>query len=133
MPNGLKCYVVTNPFLKGTADVALIQNTGSKSAPNLGGERLCEISRDGLTAQKRLLSPSVQDFFTSLGAIASKDGFVNVTEDATIYHFRNVNFSASEVFLFSDEERLKIANQWKEECYQTERELVDYYYYHKRI
>jgi hypothetical protein len=41
----------------------------------------------------------------------------------------NDNFSASEVFLFDDEERLKIANQWKEECYQTEKELADYYWY----
>ena len=94
MPNGLKCYIVKNPYLKGTADFALVQNTGIKSHEGICSDRLIELSRDGLAGQSRLLSESVQKHFVSLGAVADRDGFVNVTDDATTYHFMNVNLSA---------------------------------------
>lgn len=94
MPNGLRCYIVTNSFLKGMVDFALVQNVGARSSENMDSESVIRISRDGIASQKRLLDPSVQDFFTSLGAVSGRDGFVRVTDDATIYHFRNVNLSA---------------------------------------
>ncbi len=95
MPNGLACYVVTNPMHKGRADFALVQNTGFKTAQNIDSDRLIGVSREALSSQRRLLSPTVQEFFTSHGATAGKDGFVKVTDDATLYHFRNVNISTS--------------------------------------
>ena len=93
MPNGLSCYVVTSPTQKGRADFALVQNTGSKTVADAGYGRLVDLSREALASQRRLLHPSVQDFFTYHGASAGKDGFVKVTDDATIYHFRNVDIS----------------------------------------
>ena len=101
MPNGLSCYVVTNRARKGRADFALVQNTGRKTIADVDDGRLVDISREGLASQLRLLHPSVQDFFTSHGAIAGKDGFVKVTDDATIYHFRNVDISANSAVLDS--------------------------------
>lgn len=94
LPNGIRCYVVNNAFHKGQADFALVQNTGVKSTQEMDRESLVKIARGGLDAQQRLLSPSVQDYFTSLGAIPGKDGFVSITDDATLYHFKNVNISA---------------------------------------
>ena len=93
MPNGLKCYVVTSPTYKGRADFALVQNTGRKTVADVDASRLVDISRDALASQRRLLSPSVQAFFTSHGALAGKDGFVKVTDDATIFHFQDVDVS----------------------------------------
>lgn len=94
MPNGLKCYVVANQSQKGRADFALVQNTGVKTASDVDDARLMEIARESLSSQPRLMSPSVQDFFTSHGASAGKDGFVKVVDDATIFHFRNVDISS---------------------------------------
>lgn len=94
MPNGLKCYVAVNTSLKGIADFALIQNTGGKTISSIDRERIVDIAQDGLASQKRLLCPTVQEFFTSLGAVPGKEGFVKVTDDATVYHFHNVNIAA---------------------------------------
>lgn len=97
MPNGLRCYVVTTSTQKGQADFALVQNVGFKTSTDLGRDVLTSVSREALSSQKRLLSPSVQEFFISHGASAGKDGFVKVNDDATCYHFRDVDVSSSEV------------------------------------
>ena len=101
MPNGLKCYVVTSPSQKGRADFALVQNTGIRTVSDVDDARLMDIARESLTSQFRLMSPSVQEFFTSHGASAGKDGFVKVTDDATIFHFRNVDISTAPTVLDS--------------------------------
>lgn len=101
LPNGLKCYIVTNPTLKGIADFALVQNVGTMSGSRMSRGQLVEMSREGLASQMRLLAPSVQDFFTSLGAVPGREGFVNIVDDATVYHFRNVNISAKTAALDS--------------------------------
>ena len=62
LPNGLSCYVVASPAQKGRADFALVQNTGRKTIADVDDNRLVDISREGLAAQRRLLHPSVQDF-----------------------------------------------------------------------
>ena len=101
MPNGLKCYVVSSPYLKGMADFALVQNTGLDSDQSIDGKNVVALSREGLSAQPRLLAESVQNYFTSIGGVASKDGFVRVTDDATVYHFKNVNLTARQTALDS--------------------------------
>ena len=101
LPNGLSCYVVASPTQKGRADFALVQNTGRKTIADVDDSRLVDISREGLASQRRLLHPSVQDFFTFHDADAGKDGFVKVTDDATIYHFRNVDISTHSTVLDS--------------------------------
>ena len=100
-PNGIRCYVVSSPFLKGMADFALVQNTGSRSCQSLSSDDVVALSRECLTGQPRLIAESVQNHFISLGAVAEKDGFVNVTDDATVFHFRNINISARETALDS--------------------------------
>ena len=97
MPNGLKCYVVASQSQKGTADFALVQNTGITTISDDDKVALAQITRESLSSQPRLLSSSVQDFFISHGASAGKDGFVKVTDDATVFHFRNVDISSGNV------------------------------------
>ena len=97
MPNGLKCYVVASQLQKGTADFALVQNTGIKTISDEDKDALAQIARESLSSQPRLMSSSVQDFFISHGASAGKDGFVEVTDDATVFHFRNVDISSGNV------------------------------------
>ena len=101
MPNGLNCYVVANPAQKGRVDLALVQNTGKKTLADLDERSLVDISREALGSQRRLLSESVQKFFTSHGASAGKDGFVKVTDDATIFHFHDVDISTHPAVLDS--------------------------------
>ena len=101
MPDGLTCYVVSSPYLKGMADFALVQNTGTGTCESVSSDKVVALSREGLSAQPRLLSESVQNYFASLGAVAGKHGFVKVTDDATVYHFKNVNLSARKTALDS--------------------------------
>lgn len=97
MPNGLSCYVVKTSAQKGKADYALVQNVGLQTVPDQDKRNVVEISRGALSDQKRLLAPSVRDFFISHGAAAGKDGFIKVDKDATTYHFRGMDVSSSEV------------------------------------
>ena len=97
MPNGLSCYVVKTSAQKGKADFALVQNVGFQTDSDLDKKGVVDISRAALSGQKRLLAPSVQDFFISHGAAAGKDGFVKVDQDATTYHFRDMDVSSSVV------------------------------------
>ena len=63
LPNGMKWYVVANPYVKGTADFAVVQMTGSSTVPGAGRKAVVEQSREALSVQPLLLSPSVQGFF----------------------------------------------------------------------
>lgn len=101
LPNGTRWYVVTNPYVKGVADFALVQMTGSDTIPGDGRESIVALSRDALSGQPLLLSPSVQDYFISKGSVPGPEGFAEVGENATIFRFRNVNMKMSESVLDS--------------------------------
>ena len=90
LPNGITYNIATNPAMKGSADFALVQKTGDATIPGADGSKMISVSQNGLTSLYRLLSPTVQDYFTNHGATPGKDGFVQVTDNATVYRFENV-------------------------------------------
>lgn len=85
LPNGMAYYLVTNPTTKGMADFALVQRTGT----NILGQDAYDIARDALTSLPRLYE-SPQSFLAAHSVSPGKQGYVKVTENATLYHFDNV-------------------------------------------
>ena len=86
LPNGMSCYIVTNPTTEGVADFALVQRTGLSEL----GDQARSAARDALTSLPRLRATSTQAFLASHGVTPRKDGFVKVSDDATLYHFDNI-------------------------------------------
>lgn len=96
LPNGMTYYVVTNPSVRGTADFALVQKTGSQTAHSEYDGQALAVARDALSDLPRLQSSSLQTFLADHGVAPGKDGFVKVSENATLYHFSNVVVSEGE-------------------------------------
>ena len=96
LPNGMSYYLVNNPTSKGTADFALIQRTGHQTVPAESAELTFSVAQDAVTCLPRLESSSTQAFLASHGVVPGKDGFVKVSENATLYHFRDVLTSRSD-------------------------------------
>lgn len=90
LPNGTQYYLVSNPSIKGVADFALVQKTGIGNIPDTLSERVVETARKALYRLPRCLAPSLQDYVTSHGVIPGREGFVNVSENATEFRFRDV-------------------------------------------
>ena len=85
LPNGMSYYLVTNPTTNKIADFALVQRTGFHDLDSLAGVT----AREGLASLPRF-KVSPQSFLASHGVAPGKDGFVKVSENATLYHFDNV-------------------------------------------
>ena len=98
LPNGITYYIATNPAMKGVADFALVQKTGTGTVE---GTDLISISQNNLTSIYRLSAPSVQEFFMNHGVVPGKNGFAKVTENASVYRFENVMLDKAGVVLDS--------------------------------
>ena len=96
LPNGMSYYLVKNPTSKGVADFALVQKTGHQTSSE-SGEMAFSVAQDAITALPRLGSTPPQVFLASNGVAPGKDGFVKVTENATLYHFSDVMISNGEL------------------------------------
>lgn len=123
LPNGLSYYVISNAAEKGMADFALIQKTGTGNIPDSSAvESVRRSARETLTSLVRLKNSSPQSFFVRHGAVPGKDGYVSVSDNASLFRFpavrlsdgRDVLDSALVVLLnmadkasFSDDEFLK--------------------------
>ena len=94
LPNGLTYYIVKNPTISGYADFALVQATGSQTAPSEYEGMALSVAQDALSDLPRLTS-SLQTYLARHGVAPGRDGFVKVSENATIYHFRDVVSSES--------------------------------------
>ena len=90
LPNGINYYIATNPTMKGVADFALVQKTGATTVPGADSHKMISLSQNALTSLYRLSAPTVQDYFMNHGATPGKNGFVQVTENATVFRFENV-------------------------------------------
>lgn len=90
LPNGMSFYVVANPTSRGLADFALVQKTGTETAPDESGKRAVSVAKDALAGLPRLTGESLQAYLARHGVTPGRDGFVKVSESATIYHFDNV-------------------------------------------
>lgn len=97
LPNGTGYYIVSNPAIKGIADFALVQKTGTDNLDDTSSFKAVSIAREALSVLPRCGGRSVQDFFMSHGVNPGRDGFVKVTGNATEYRFSNVLISKPEV------------------------------------
>lgn len=97
LPNGTSYYIVSNQAIKGMADFALVQKTGTDNLDDTSSFKTVSIAREALSVLPRSGGRSVQDFFMSHGVNPGRDGFVKVAGDATEYRFSNVLISKPEV------------------------------------
>ena len=77
LPCGVTYYMVTNPSVKGYADIAIIQRDQPSSAAPLNELKA--------------------SFLARMGVAPSEDGYVSDVDGSTVYHFRDVPFYRPEV------------------------------------
>ena len=97
LPNGMTYYVASNPDFKGMADFALVQRAGLSNLEGVSAEETASLPSSLLADCPRFLQGSVQDFFVRQGALPGKNGFAEITENATIYRFSNIMLSSAAV------------------------------------
>lgn len=104
MPNGMSYYLVSNKSVAGAADFALVQKVGTKTVP----DSLCDssydvidISREAISFLPRLKSSFPQDFMIRHGVAPREDGYVKVTDDATVFRMENVSLADGKAVLDS--------------------------------
>lgn len=95
LPNGMSYYIAQNASDKGRADFALVQKTGRKNVADSAAvaDKAVAIAREALVSLPRLGSASPLKFFTSHGSAPDEDGYVKVTDDATVFRFNDVRIS----------------------------------------
>lgn len=103
LPNGLSYYIVSNSIEKGLADFSLIQKTGTLNVADSLSYDLDSktAAHQALAGVRRLGDSSVQGFFLRHGSFPGKDGYVKVTEDATVFRFPGVRLSDHKAVLDS--------------------------------
>lgn len=92
LPNGLTYYVATNASLKGHADFALVQKTGSQTDPSFPG-RAEALAREALSSLPRIQSPSAKTWLSSHEVLIDESGLVNITSDATVFYFNDISLT----------------------------------------
>lgn len=97
LPNGMSYYIVENPTSKGLADFALVQKTGSETVSSGEHELPVKVAKDALASLPRLQSESTQSYLVRHGIVPGKDGYVKVSENATVFHFSNMAVTSGEV------------------------------------
>ncbi len=97
MPNGMAYYLVENPTLKGVADFALVQKTGNLTADDSTGRKAVDASRTALSSLKLISPSSPYDYIVRHKIAPGKEGFVKVTDDATVFRLSDVKLSGSDV------------------------------------
>ena len=83
-------YIVANPSVKGCADFALVQKTGVKTVPDSGSVLSVSVAKEALASLPRFGNVSPQKWLVDHGVTTSQDGFINVSDDATVFRFNNV-------------------------------------------
>ena len=94
LPNGMKYYLVSNPSVKGFADFALVQRTGTMTVPDSGSVRSVSIAKEALAKLPRIAGKSPQAWLAAHGVTTTAEGFINVSSDATVFRFHDVPLSA---------------------------------------
>ncbi len=92
MPNGMAYYIVSNPSEKGVADFALVQNTGRLTAQSVDVE---DAARQALDSLMRVKSPL--EYLSRRGTVPGKDGFIQISDDATVFRFQDMMLKGAAV------------------------------------
>lgn len=85
LPNGMSYYLVPNHTTSGIADFALMQRRGTNDL----GLKAYDVAREALAFLPRF-QESPQSFLAAHSVAPGRDGYVKVSENATLYHFDNV-------------------------------------------
>lgn len=94
LPNGLTYFIATNPSAAGHADFALVQKVGTAVVEDTLRDRPLELAKEALSGLPRILAPSPLQWLARHSVAPSKEGFVNVSSDATVFRFSNVSLSS---------------------------------------
>ena len=97
LKNGTEYFVVPNKSVKGLADFALVQRTGRSTEPGASETLAGDVAQATLEVLPRLSGRSPQEFAARHGVTTGKDGFVKVTDDATVFRFEDLVLSKPEV------------------------------------
>ncbi|MBR2064923.1 MAG: hypothetical protein IJ971_09545 [Bacteroidales bacterium] len=101
MPNGMAWYIVSNASDKGVADFALVQKTGVKTVADSLSSGVSEAARDALLSLSRLIHSSPHDFLFRHGVAPGRNGYVRISENATVFRFENVPIAENTALLDS--------------------------------
>ena len=96
LPNGIRCYLVSNPTRKGYADFALVQKVGRHDSDSSSLLSAVSVAKGNLAELPRFCTVKPQVFLSRKGFDAGKNGYVTVTDDATIYRFSDLKTSKGE-------------------------------------
>ena len=100
LPNGMSYFVASDPSNKGVAEFALVQKTGLKNIQD-DPDRVVAVSREALVRLPRQDSIPPHRFFSRHGSSPGAEGYVSVTDDATVFRFRDVHLSDGKTVLDS--------------------------------
>lgn len=101
LPNGTSYYIVSNRQMKNMADFAVVQKTGTLTVPGTDGSSMVSVGHKLLDTRPHPSSPAVKDYFMSVGTVPGKNGFIEVSDNATVFKFRNVNLAQGKEVLDS--------------------------------
>ena len=93
LPNGTHYYIIENKTIKGVADVALVQRTGTGNIDDTSSFKAVSVARESLASLPRCKSSSLQSFMTSHGVTPGRNGFVKVSPNSTEYRFNDIVLS----------------------------------------
>lgn len=85
LPNGMSYYLVPNSTTCGIADFALIQKRGTDDL----GTKAYDVAREALASLPRF-QHAPQSFLAAHSVAPGRNGYVKVSENATLFHFDNV-------------------------------------------
>lgn len=101
LPNGMTYYVAVNASSKGHADFALVQKTGTETVQDSLSGHPVVLAKDALAYLPRIKAASPQEWLARHGVITSHEGYVNVSDDATVFRFHDVSFGSGKNVLDS--------------------------------
>lgn len=93
LPNGMSYYLVFNKSSLGRADFTLVQKAGTDNCADTSDTCTLQplhIAKSALTSLPRIGGVSPQTFIIRQGAMPSKDGFVTIRPDATVFRFKDI-------------------------------------------
>lgn len=97
LKNGTRYQIVQNPSTKGFANFALAQKVGTAMEADAEKGKAVALARGALANTPHFGKRSPQEFLRSYGVTPYKDGFVKVSDIATVFNFKNMRVSSEEV------------------------------------
>ena len=95
LDNGVTYYIVTNATEKGKADMALVQRAGTSMEDDRTAGDAIVRARGSLAALPHFMTLTPQRYLSRNAIWPSRDGYVTVGDDATVYRFRDITLSYS--------------------------------------